>query len=269
LIAGLQEDLRLLRERRHADEDRHLAEVRQLNEDRRKTEERADQAGVRAALEIDRARQEAKNERGARLRLERLLEEHKQSSQAQQQQASEREAELMQQGEAHERLITQLQQAQQTLEGELAQRVKQLELATQGQAARAVQPRGGQAKSPGTGEPSGKTRARPCPALGGAARRRRRAAAAAWLIWAECRASAPGSRALLRPPFQRRQCHQRGRQAENGRQLPYFHGRSDRRRVDRSDEQSLQDGAPPRPRPTVGLAELGEKCFYLIDADYI
>ena len=81
-LLGLQEDLRLLRERRHADEDRNQAELKALNEDRRRTEERADSAAARAALEIDRARQEAKAERTTRQRLEKLLEEQREAHHA-------------------------------------------------------------------------------------------------------------------------------------------------------------------------------------------
>src|SRR5450830_1522784 len=95
-LLGLQEDLRLLRERRHADEDRHQAELKTLNDDRRKTEERADSAAARAALEIDRARQEAKAERATRLRLEKLLEEQREAHHAALAQAQQQAAELQQ-----------------------------------------------------------------------------------------------------------------------------------------------------------------------------
>lgn len=95
-LLGLQEDLRLLRERRHADEDRHQAELKALNEDRRRTEERADSAAARAALEIDRARQEAKAERAARQRLEKLLEEQREAHQAALAQSQQQSAELQQ-----------------------------------------------------------------------------------------------------------------------------------------------------------------------------
>ena len=95
-LLGLQEDLRLLRERRHADEDRHQAELKTLNDDRRKTEERADSAAARAALEIDRARQEAKAERATRQRLEKLLEEQREAHQAALAQAQQQAVELQQ-----------------------------------------------------------------------------------------------------------------------------------------------------------------------------
>src|SRR5450830_1453968 len=95
-LLGLQEDLRLLRERRHADEDRHQAELKTLNDDRHKTEERADSAAARAALEIDRARQEAKAERATRLRLEKLLEEQREAHHAALAQAQQQAAELQQ-----------------------------------------------------------------------------------------------------------------------------------------------------------------------------
>ena len=95
-LLGLQEDLRLLRERRHADEDRHQAELKTLNDDRRKTEERADSAATRAGLEIDRARQEAKTERATRQRLEKLLEEQREAHQAALAQAQQQASELQQ-----------------------------------------------------------------------------------------------------------------------------------------------------------------------------
>lgn len=96
MMLGLQEDLRLLRERRHADEDRHQAELKTLNEDRRKTEERADSAAARAALEIDRARQEAKAERAHRQRAEKLLEELREAHQSAMAQAQQQAAEMQQ-----------------------------------------------------------------------------------------------------------------------------------------------------------------------------
>lgn len=95
-LLGLQEDLRLVRERRHADEDRHQAELKALNDDRRKTEERADSAAARAAMEIDRARQEAKAERATRQRLEKLLEEQREAHQTALTQTQQQAVELQQ-----------------------------------------------------------------------------------------------------------------------------------------------------------------------------
>ncbi|MDD0837515.1 DNA-binding protein [Curvibacter sp. HBC61] len=86
-IEQLEASLRQAQERREQAEAQHDRELKQLADDRRKAEERYDSAAVRAALEIDRARQEVKAERAGRLAAEKDGKAFESQLQALQQQA--------------------------------------------------------------------------------------------------------------------------------------------------------------------------------------